>query len=235
MLAETKVAGHPRSYFFGNSLEGWSDDLELVFDESVSERQIVEAALQSAITKGRDGTNMFGLRLQAHSRAFFLAKLATLYPDTATDAERIQLAFGSTLFIHLTRPNKIDQAVSYLKAQQTGLWHVAPDGSELERNAPHREPIYDAGALQDCVETMTRYDREWNSWFAQERIQPLSLSYDDLSLDPLAILRHVLRNLKLNPDAATGVSPGVRKLADSVSSDWAARFRAEFFPKTSEF
>jgi LPS sulfotransferase NodH len=234
MLAATGIAGKPESYFFGDSLQSWMDDLGLGFGEGVSERSIVEAAFHSARSKGRNGTGMFGLRLQAHSRAFFLTKLAMLYPDASTDSERFQLAFGTILFVHLTRPSKIDQAVSYTKAQQTGLWHMAPDGSELERNAPHSEPFYDAARLQSCFETMTRYDREWNDWFARECIEPLRLSYDDLSLDPSRVLRLVLDKLGLNRQAATGVTPDVRKLADSVSNDWAVRLRAELSLTTLE-
>ena len=74
--------------------------------------------------------------------------------------------------MYLSRPDKIDQEVSYLKAQQTGLWHMASDGSELERNAPPRGPTYDAAGLKTCFETMARYDHEWNDWFAQEGIEP---------------------------------------------------------------
>ena len=34
-----------------------------------------------------------------------------------------------------SRENKLAQAVSLIKAEQTGLWHIAPDGTELERVA----------------------------------------------------------------------------------------------------
>lgn len=221
------MAGKPESYFFGNSLEGWIDDLDLAVSKGSSERSIVEAGFRSAIGKGRGGTDIFGLRLQAHSRAFFLEKLAVLHPDASTDMERFQRAFGPTLFVHLTRSDKIDHAVSYTKAKQTGLWHMASDGSELERNGPPQEPVYDVARLRDCFETMTRYDHEWNDWFIREAIEPLRLSYNDLSLDPLGSLRCVLEKLGLGPDAAQGVSPDVKKVADSISKDWVARFRAE--------
>ena len=65
-----------------------------------------------------------------------------------TDTERFQRLFGSTLFVYLARPDKLAQAVSYLKAEQTGLWHLAPNGTELERIAPHREPAYDGDENQ---------------------------------------------------------------------------------------
>lgn len=227
MLASTGIAGKPASYFFGTTLEGWQEELEFQLDEKATERNIVDAAFRVARTRGRHGTDMCGLRMQAHSLAFFLQKLAVLHPGVSTDAERIQLAFGSTLFVHLTRPNKLDQTVSYLKAQQTGLWHRSADGSELERTAPHREPVYDSAKIAACIDVMTAYDRNWNDWFGREAIEPVRLSYDDLSADPVGILRQVLQSLGLDPAAAVGVTPKVKKLADGINDDWAARFRAE--------
>jgi trehalose 2-sulfotransferase len=227
MLASTGIAGKPASYFFGTTLEDWQEELEVQFDEKAVERDLVEAAFRVALTKGRGGTNMFGVRMQAHSFAFFLEKLAVLHPDASTDMARLNLAFGTTLFVHLTRPNKLDQAVSYLKAQQTGLWHRSADGSELERTAPHREPVYDRAKIANCVDLMTDYDRSWNDWFTREGIEPVRLSYDDLSDDPRSVLRQVLERLGLDPAAADGVSPKVKKLADQTNDDWVAQFRAE--------
>lgn len=227
MLASTGVAGKPASYFFGTSLDGWIEDLELQLEATASDRDIAAAAFRVALTKGRNGTDMFGLRMQAHSLGFFLEQLAVLHPGASTDAERLQLAFGATLFVHLTRPNKLDQAVSYLKARQTGLWHRSADGSELERTAPHREPVYDRAEIAACVDLMTGYDRDWNDWFTRQGIEPLRLSYDDLSADPLGILRQVLESLGLAPAAADGITPRVKKLADRINNDWVVRFRTE--------
>ncbi|WP_246329243.1 Stf0 family sulfotransferase [Chthonobacter rhizosphaerae] len=227
MLAATGIAGRPASYFFGPSLEDWLDDLGIAPEESSWERDRLEAAFRVARLKGSGSNGVFGLRLQGHSHGFFCEKLAVLHPEGATDRERFERAFGPTLFVHLMRRDKVDQAVSYLKARQTGLWHVAPDGTELERLAPHGEPRYDHDAIQACIDMMVGYDRGWTDWFVQEGIEPVRVSYDDLSADPNGTLRHVLECLGLEPTAADGVTPGVAKLADRVNRDWVARFRAE--------
>ncbi|MCV0394717.1 MAG: Stf0 sulfotransferase family protein [Rhizobiaceae bacterium] len=226
MLTATGLAGKPASYFFGISLEEWLEELDMAPAETTSERDVLEAVFAVALHKGRNGTGMFGLRMQAHGFAFFREKLAVLHPGNLSDRERLERAFGATLFVHLTRPDKLDQAVSYLKAQQTGLWHVAPDGSELERLAPQGEPRYDREAIRACVETMAAWDRDWNDWFVREGIEPLRISYDDLSADPVGTLREVLDRLGFDASAADCVTPGVGKLADGTNQDWVARFRA---------
>lgn len=226
MLASTGVAGKPASYFYGSSIADWLADLELAVIESLSESDILKSILRTVLHAGRNGSRLFGLRQQAHGLAFLCQKLALLYPDEVSDAARFQRAFGATLFIHLTRSDKVEQAVSLLKARQTGLWHVAPDGSELERVAPHRAPVYDADLLRTYVETVTAYDREWIEWFAREGIEPFRITYDQLAADPVDVLRLVLDRLGLDLAAASGITPGVRKLADNTSQDWVARFRA---------
>lgn len=70
---------------------------------------------------------MFGLRLQRDSFAFFTDQLGLLQPTFASDRERMEAVFGKTRFIYLKREDHLDQAISRLRAQQTGLWHQKAD------------------------------------------------------------------------------------------------------------
>jgi trehalose 2-sulfotransferase len=231
LLAATGVAGRPASYFYGSSVADWLEELGIVPDAGSSEREVLDAAFSEAMRQGRNGTGLFGLRQQQPGLDLLCEKLAVVEPGEMPHSERFARRFGTTLFIHLTRPDKLAQAVSYLKAEQSGLWHVAPDGTELERLAPHREPAYDFDRLRACVETMTAYDRNWEAWFRREEIDPLRISYDELSADPVGTLLIVLEKLGLDRAAADGIEPGVRKLADSTSADWMARFRQDFLAR----
>ncbi|RWR25585.1 sulfotransferase [Sinirhodobacter populi] len=226
MLAETGVAGNPASYFYRPSLEDWTNRLGIKA-AAAPERKLIWEIIRAAITKGRGVTPVFGLRQQRPSFGFLCEKLGVAMPEVSTDRERMELAFGRTLFIHLTRGDKLEQAVSLIKAQQTGLWHVATDGSELERTAPDRRPVYDAGEIARHIETLTAYDTGWLSWFDQEGIAPLRITYSELSEAPGETLRMVLSALGLDTRSADSVQPRVRKMADKMSQDWIARYNAE--------
>ena len=139
----------------------------------------------------------------------------------------MEAAFGKTLFVYLTRENKLDQAISYVKAKQSGLWHRAPDGTELERLSEPRELAYDAKAIAAQLAASLKMDVEWEEWFRAERIEPMRVTYDELSADPYATLTRILISLgaDLKPFAVDALP--VAKLADATNREWAARYRSE--------
>jgi LPS sulfotransferase NodH len=225
MLAETGVAGHPESYFHEPDLGNWASDLGVSRPAGISELEYLRLLIDTAIEQGTANKGLFGLRLQRHSFDFFFRQLRILRPDETTDKDRFEAVFGRTLFVHLTRPDKLSQAVSFVKAQQSGLWHRAADGSELERLSPPADPVYDFTALKDCRDQFIQFDRDWNDWFTEQAIKPLRLSYNDLCTDPQAGLKKILTALGLPTSAADPVQPGVAKLADSINADWIKRFQ----------
>lgn len=221
LLRQTNVAGAPDSHFHRPSVETWRRD------HGCPENTPLSDVFQAAIKTGRGNTPVFALRLQRHSFDFFMQKLADLHPDHPNDLSRLQAAFGNTRFIHLTRQDKLAQAISLVRAQQSGLWHKAPDGREIERvKAPEAEQ-YDPAAIQAGVDEFTGYDRDWLAWLAAQNIRPHRITYENLSQDPVNILRDTLRFLNLPLQAADGIRPGVAKLADARSKDWYERFQEE--------
>lgn len=227
LLTATGIAGNPHSYFHRPAISEWLADLDLTRSPETPERDVLSAIFGAVISEGRLDTGLFGLRLQRHSFDFFLKQLDVLHPGLSSDMLRFEAAFGRTRFIHLTRQDKLEQAVSYVKAQQTGLWHRAPDGTELERLSPPQPPVYDSGRITEQIEEMKAYDRAWERWFAAEAINPLRVTYEALAADPDGVLREVLSDLGLDGDAALTVKLGVAKLADETNADWIHRFRSE--------
>ncbi|WP_371224052.1 Stf0 family sulfotransferase [Roseovarius sp. 2305UL8-3] len=227
LLKATQCCGLPDSHFHEPSLEAWLGYYDLEGVPFASHSEAVRAALGAARAYGRGKTDMFGLRLQQHSAVFFFQQLAQLHPRLDGDVARIDAVFGRTAYLYLTRENKLDQAISYLKAEQSGLWHRAPDGTEIERLAPHRDPVYDRAALGQQIALFEAYEREWQGWFARQGIRPLTLTYDALAADPWGVLAQILEYLGKDPAVAKTLTLPVAKLADSMNEEWAARYLAE--------
>lgn len=196
-------------------------------DSTKSERTLLSDIFQAARNRGTGNTGMFGLRLQGQSLEYFLQKLRLLSPGRLTDHERIKAVFGRTLFVYLTRNNKLEQAISYVIASQTGLWHKEPNRQELGRLSALQEPVYDAVAIQQHMTELAAMDNSWISWFSNEGISPQRINYEDLSEDPISITGELLQRLGLDDGLTIGLEIPVVKLANSVNSQWALRFRSD--------
>ncbi|MEM6898030.1 MAG: Stf0 family sulfotransferase, partial [Pseudomonadota bacterium] len=181
----------------------------------------------AARRRGMAKTEVFGLRMQRESFSFFMEQLALLVPGPLTDVERIEAVFGPTTFIHLTRTDRVDQAISLLRAEQTGLWHRNFDGSEFERTAPPSQPRYDADAIGRHIEHLGALDRSWVQWFERQEIAHLRITYEALAEDPRGVLSEVLKGIGGDPTSAGSVSIPTAKLADEESHAWKRRFVSE--------
>ncbi len=227
LLSATAVAGKPESYFHLPSVASWTERLNLPLQQIEDDEDLLRAALTAIHKLGTGSTNTFGLRLMRMSFGFLMQKLDSLYPGLPSDRARFEAVFGRTLFIHLTRGDKVAQAVSRTKAEQTGLWHMAADGSELERLAPPQPPRYDPDQITHHIKELTEYDAAWTEWFDQEDIDPVRIKYEELSAFPSAAVAGILDRLGLDSAPAKGLVPEVAKLADETSRFWVERYKAE--------
>lgn len=114
-----------------------------------------------------------------------------------------------------------------VKAEQTGLWHRAPDGTELERLAPPREPEYDFHRIADKVARLEQSDVAWGTWFLDQGIDPLRIHYESLSADPADAVSRICSALEVPAPGRETVIPGVARLADAVNEDWMSRYRRD--------
>jgi len=216
MLTATGTAGTPESYFHRPDQSSWARGLNLA--DTAPMADILTAVAATAIG-GRTG-----IRLQQHSFTFLLQTLAEYGP---TDPDRITNAFGPVEFIWLRRVDKVAQAVSLLRAQQTGLWHGHPDGTDIERLSPVKPDGYDADAIGAEISTLIAADTFWQRWFDQHQITPLALTYEALMDAPQQTLSQALAHIGADPKVAQSTDVQTRKLADATSADWIARYRAD--------
>ncbi len=227
LLTETAVAGSPNSFFRRQSYAEWAEYFGVSTAAWHNEQEFDSTYLAATLKQGTDGTQVFGLRLMWESLGDLSARLDTFYPGHRTDHARFAAAFGPPVYIHLSREDKIAQAVSHLRAEQSGLWHINPDGTERERLTSGHAPVYDARSLSDLVKDSERHDTAWINWFAGHGIEPVSVTYETLAHAPQAVLAMILSALGLDPARAAAAEPRTAKLADKESRDWATRFRME--------
>jgi LPS sulfotransferase NodH len=227
LLASTKVAGNPDSFFMSEIDPLWAERWGLPGRDNMSDAEYSKAYLKAVIKAGKGGTDVFGLRLMRENLEGLSALIERSSPHLPSDKARLEAAFGNILYIHLAREDKLAQAVSMVKAEQTGLWHIAPDGTELERLAPPKNPEYDFDRIARKVAELEQYDAAWVSWFDRQGIEPLRIGYERLSTSPAEILTLICDALGVPAPAHESVRPGVAKLSDETSADWMRRYHLD--------
>ncbi|MFE9597373.1 Stf0 family sulfotransferase [Streptomyces hokutonensis] len=226
LLDSTGVAGHPQAYFRSPDEVAWAErwGIPHASQRALDYGEFVRAALAA----GRTGNGVFGAKLMWGTHAELTTRLARLHPDLAGDElGLLEREFGTRIrFVHLRRDDILAQAVSWLRAEQTGVWFVGGKGEIGGGQDPARgEPRFDPEAVTGILRTIEEHNAGWERWFESYGIQPHRIRYEDLSADPQAVTPGVLAFLGLTLPAGHRVTPSHQRQADRLNEEWAARYR----------
>ncbi len=121
-------------------------------------------------------------------------------------------------WVRISRQDEIRQAISFVRAAQSNSWN-----SNMEIK---RDPIYDGASIAAALERITSENADWQTYFEQNNIQPLNISYEQLTREMDDTVRRVMDFIGTSIDVVP--SPQTKQQSDSTSSEWATRFSREF-------
>jgi LPS sulfotransferase NodH len=120
--------------------------------------------------------------------------------------------------VYLARRDRTAHAISYARATISGIWR-----REQEKGA-RPEPEYSEAALATAERWIDMQAAGWEDMFANLRIEPLRLWYEDVAADPDEAARQVADHLGVTLDPAAIVQiPAVEKQSEAGSRAWAER------------
>jgi LPS sulfotransferase NodH len=225
MLYRTGVAGRPNSYFREVDIAYWAGQWGLSLADGTVSADFDRAFIAAMREAGECGTGIFGLRVMFASLADAGRRLGRALGTAGDLPAQLETAFGPLLYIHLSRGDKLGQAVSLVRAEQTGLWHLNADGSVLEGAERGPEPVYDGERIATVLKGIEADDRAWSTFFAVHGIKPLRLTYEGLTAAPQQALADILGRMGLEQAIARSMALPTAKMADATSRDWVERFR----------
>ena len=124
--------------------------------------------------------------------------------------------------VALARRDRTAHAISYARATLSGIWR-----SEQEAGG-RAEPEYSRQALATAEQWIDAQTSAWEEMFANLRIAPLRLWYEDVVADPDAAALQVANYLGVTLDPAAAVEiPAVEKQSEAGARAWAERHRAD--------
>jgi len=112
--------------------------------------------------------------------------------DRPADPSLLEGALPELHYVHVTRGDKVAQAVSLWRAVQTRAWR---SGDVKEEG----EAVYHGGAIGHLVAQLTEQDEAWRAWFAANSIEPLTIAYEALAEDAPAAVESVLSYVGAGP------------------------------------
>lgn len=145
----------------------------------------------------------------------------TMPPETPT-REVFEEALGPCTYLYLHRRDKIRQAISFLRARQSGVWRVE------HSDANHSEaPRFDAEAIDRYRARFIQQDAFWTQYFREGNISPLTLYYEDIVADDRsAVVRRILNYLQIAQGTDVAIHPPQTiKQADAISEEWYDRYK----------
>jgi LPS sulfotransferase NodH len=179
-------------------------------------RERLEVVVRHATTpNGVFGTKvMWGYMADLQER---LAELPELTP--LGEAERLGAVLGDVRYIHVSREDRVAQAVSMWRAVQTRAWRADDDDA--------CDPVYSFAGIDHLARQLEAHERAWCAWFAEHGVQPLGLRYGEIAGDPRAALGRTLAHVGVEGAPAAAGDLPLRRQAGAQSREWAARYAAE--------
>lgn len=195
LLDSTGTLGHPQDWFNGPGIRARED---ASYPLSPRE-QLEQVRLRGMTANGVYGLKMFGTGFD---------RMAGL--DWATALPGLQ-------WVHLERLDLLGQAISDVRALQTGQYRST--------GRPRGEPRFDARAIRESLGRIARDIARWKLFFGHNGIAPLHLTYEGVVSAPQAAVDAVGALAGApgsHPIQTLRVSLEVQR--DAVSDQWRQEF-----------
>jgi LPS sulfotransferase NodH len=129
--------------------------------------------------------------------------------------------------VWLTRDNKLEQAVSWHRAQSSGLWHRT-DTAQPQR--PFDFCVEEALSFYDEI---LRREALWQNYFATREVKPFVLTYETLCHDPLASVRAIASYVGIDSTSIVHVQSPLRIVRDKQTTEFVRRIEHALRDRTT--
>lgn len=211
LLASTGVLGTPRQFFW----EPGEREARLQHGLRTDDQY-----LDWVRARGTSPNGTFGCKFEPEELQDVVERQRRVAADeTLTDRELLARAFPNPRYVWLRREDTVAQAISWLRALQTGRWRSDDRATG--------EPSFDADQIAGLVDLIDGTTEFWSRWFAEQEIEPQRVSYEELLTDPRGPLERIAAFAGVSlPDRFEPRSyPGHERQADHVNEKWARRYR----------
>jgi LPS sulfotransferase NodH len=214
-LRATGIAGRPQEYADAEDVRTWRDH-----HGCLSHREFFGRFPELCRTpNGVFGAKLMWLQFVAwgrDARRYLSTDMSTL--------EVIRTMAGPLHIVHLVRGDVLRQAVSWLRAQATGIWSrrqgepLAEEGGGL--------PPYDAERLRDAIMRLQAQNHHWDAVLALMDAPRMTVHYEALAAGYPGAVARVLEFLGMRWEGRLP-QPVLQRQADEITEEWVERGRRD--------
>jgi trehalose 2-sulfotransferase len=137
-------------------------------------------------------------------------------------ADLMDRQFPGLRYIHISRGDKLRQAVSRWRLRQTGVATVR--GDDAPEAAP---PRFSFVGIERMRREIIAHEAAWGAFFRECGISPFEVVYEELEREPARVIETVLGDLGVVDAARIQPHPvALRKQSDGLSEEWVERYHS---------
>ena len=225
-LKETGLPRSPRDYFkktsnpellnlIGNYARG--DNVSPVLTGFASYTDYLDHVLEEGTTPN----GVFGAKLMWGYLEDFLLYLRDIpaYKELPVP-QLFATLFPNLHYIHISRRDKVRQAISLWRAIQSWSWRQEQGPAGAPSRAP-RELVFNYAAIDHLIQRTLVHEEGWKQYFAENAIQAYSVIYEELTetYEETAVRILQYLNIPLPASLAFGERQ-MKPQADMLSERW---------------
>lgn len=219
-LRATGVAGEPKEHFHGTRL---LKELTPLIEEARERFGTEVHPLNVFLERYSTPNGVFGTKFM-YSYFRHARRVMEPYIDIArfSDYELVRYLLYEPRYIHLRRRDKLRQAISFYRANQTKVW-----GRWSTKANPSAPGVaeFDYEAIRRFYDRVRIDEQAWEQFFERNRIQPLELIYEEMASSYAATVRKVLDYLGIREAATVAIGePLTEKQSDELTDEWVNRY-----------
>jgi trehalose 2-sulfotransferase len=219
-LANTGLAGRPSEHLSRHFEDYWYPRWK-----PSSYRDYVGHVIRLGTTPNR----VFGTKLVFHQFEYAISRLRESPDCRELAAPRLlSTVFPNLRYIWTTRQDKVRQAVSFLKANQTNIWCVTDQPLARFGEPRPNQMEYSFEAIDRLVKSMEWTEEAWKTFFCTFDLNPLVVVYEHFAQEYDETTGRVLDYLEIDlPKQFKIAEPHMQRQADAVSEEWVERYRMQ--------
>jgi trehalose 2-sulfotransferase len=148
----------------------------------------------------------------------FAAKIFRYNMEVLSPAA-VMAAMGHPPILFLERMDLVGQAISFARSAVTRAFRAGESDAKI--------PTYDPVVIRGYLEMLIRDNAAWRLWFARQGITPLHVVYEDLVVEPQAVVDRIARRMGVAESVI--IDPAALRLRvqrDELNAEWRERFLA---------